>query len=61
MPPAMKERRSPVAGGIFLFVGPIAGAIYGISRSEAILWMLYGFGAGVLLAALVWLIDRWRG
>lgn len=57
----MKGRRSTAAGGIFLFLGPVAGAIYGINRGEVILWMLYGFAAGVALALLVWLIDRRRG
>lgn len=60
MPAPMQKRRTPAAGGIFLFLGPVIGAIYGISRSEPILWMLYGFGAGVALAILVWLVDRWR-
>lgn len=60
MPRPMQKRRTPAAGGIFLFLGPVIGAIYGISRSEPILWMLYGFGAGVVLAVLVWLLDRWR-
>lgn len=56
----MQKRRNAAAGGVFLFLGPVIGAIYGISRSEPILWMLYGFGAGVALAILVWLVDRWR-
>ena len=56
----MQQRRTPAAGGIFLFLGPVVGAVYGISRSEPILWMLYGFGAGILLALAVWLIDRRR-
>ena len=56
----MKTRRNAAAGGIFLFLGPVAGAVYGATRSEPILWMLYGFGAGVGLAILVWLLDRWR-
>lgn len=60
MPRPMQKRRTPAAGGIFLFLGPVIGAIYGISRSEPILWMLYGFGAGVVIAILVWLLDRWR-
>lgn len=60
MPQPMQKRRTAAAGGIFLFLGPVVGAIYGISRSEPILWMLYGFGAGVALAILVWLVDRWR-
>lgn len=54
----MQKPRTPAAGGIFLFLGPVIGAIYGISRNEPILWMLYGFGAGVALALLTWLIDR---
>lgn len=60
MSPLMKTRRNAAAGGIFLFLGPVVGAVYGISRSEPILWMLYGFAAGVALAILVWLLDRWR-
>ena len=56
----MQRRRTAAAGGIFLFLGPVAGAIYGTGRGEPILWMLYGFGAGVALAILVWLVDRWR-
>lgn len=54
----MQNRRTPAAGGIFLFLGPVVGALYGIGRGEPILWMLYGFVAGVSLALLVWLIDR---
>lgn len=60
MPKVMQRRRTPAAGGIFLFLGPVIGAVYGIGRGEPVLWMLYGFGAGVLLALLVWLIDHWR-
>ena len=54
----MQKPRTSIAGGIFLFLGPVIGAIYGVSRNEPILWMLYGFGAGVALALLTWLIDR---
>lgn len=60
MPRPMQKRRNAAAGGIFLFLGPVVGAAYGISRNEAILWMLYGFAVGVALAVLVWLVDRWR-
>lgn len=54
----MQQRRTPAAGGIFLFLGPVVGALYGSGRGEPIPWMLYGFLAGVLLAALTWVIDR---
>lgn len=58
---SMNKRRSPIAGGIFLFLCPVAGAVYGAYRAEPILWMLYGFAAGVLLTLVVALIDRRRG
>jgi hypothetical protein len=61
MPRLMQKRRTPAAGGIFLFLGPVIGSLYGIGRGEPILWMLIGFGAGMLLAILIWVADRWRG
>lgn len=54
----MNQRRFAVSGGIFLFLGPVIGALVGISRGEPILGMMYGFGAGVALALMVWAIDR---
>ena len=56
----MRKRPNAAAGGIFLFLGSVVGALYGIGRGEPILWMLYGIGAGVALAVMVWLVDRWR-
>jgi len=55
------KNRSTAAGGIFIFVGLIAGAIYGINVGQPMLWLLRGFGLGIGVAVLVWLIDRWRG
>lgn len=54
------KSRSTAAGGIFIFLGLIIGAIYGISAGQPMLWLLRGLGAGVLLALLVWAIDRRR-
>lgn len=54
----MDQRRFPSAGGIFLFLGPVLGALVGIGRGEPILGMLFGFIAGAALALLVWVIDR---
>ena len=56
----MKKTHNTAAGGIFLFLGPVIGALYGIGRGEPILWMLYGFGVGAALALIIWLIDRRR-
>ena len=54
----MNERRFSASGGIFLFLGPVIGALIGISRNEPILGMLLGFAAGAALALIIWIIDR---
>ncbi|MCL6697243.1 hypothetical protein LZ496_00355 [Sphingomonas sp. NSE70-1] len=54
----MNERRFSASGGIFLFLGPVVGALIGINRGEPILGMLLGFGVGAALALVIWLIDR---
>jgi hypothetical protein len=53
--------RSTAAGGIFIFLGLLIGAAYGVNEGQPMLWLLRGFGAGILLATLVWLFDRRRG
>jgi hypothetical protein len=57
----MTRRRSPAAGGIFLFLGPVIGAIYGVEVGEPIVWMLAGFAVGASAALAVWWWDRKRG
>jgi hypothetical protein len=54
------KTRSTAAGGIFIFLGLIIGAVYGINVGQPMLWLLRGFGAGAFLALLVWAIDRTR-
>jgi cyanate permease len=54
----MNNRRSPIAGGIFLFLGPVIGAVYGVDRGAPVQWMLAGFGIGLTFAIAIWLIDR---
>jgi hypothetical protein len=54
------KRRSSAAGGIFIFLGLIVGAVHGINSGQPMLWLLRGFGVGIGLAVLVWLFDRWR-
>ena len=55
------QKRSPLAGGVFLFLGPVIGAIYGVERGTPVQWMLAGFGIGMTLAIAIWLVDRRRG
>lgn len=54
------KSRSTAAGGIFIFLGLLIGAGYGVNEGQPMLWLLRGFGAGIGLAIVVWLIDRWR-
>ena len=56
----MTQPRTPAAGGIFLFLGPVIGAIYGVEVGEPIIWMLVGFAVGLLAALAVWWWDRKR-
>lgn len=52
--------RTPAAGGIFLFLGPVIGAIYGVEAGEPIIWMLVGFAIGLVAALAIWFWDRKR-
>lgn len=54
------KRRSTASGGIFLFLGPVIGAIYGVDAGEPIIWMLAGFAVGVVAALAIWFWDRKR-
>lgn len=54
----MNERRFSASGGIFLFLGPVIGALIGVSRNEPIIGMLIGFVAGAAFALIIWIIDR---
>jgi len=58
MRPSMTNRRSPAAGGIFLFLGPVIGAVYGVEAGQPVVWMLVGFAVGVAIALAIWLVDR---
>ncbi len=53
-----EPRRNAQAGGIFLFLGPVIGLLYGIGRGDPIKWLLIGFAIGLAVAIGVWLNDR---
>ncbi len=56
-PSGPKGKASPLAGGIFIFIGLIVGAIIGIAYDQPSLGMIGGFGIGVALAVFIWLAD----
>ena len=53
-------RRSPAAGGLFLIAPIVAGFLYGLTTGEAMAWTFIGLIVGLVLALIVWLIDRRR-
>jgi hypothetical protein len=56
------EKNPPrLAGGIFVALGLLVGAIGGIAMNQPSAGMIAGFGVGSAIALLVWLIDRKRG
>ena len=53
-----EKHRNAQAGGIFLFLAPVIGLLYGIGRGDPIKWLLIGFVIGLAIAIGVWLVDR---
>ncbi len=49
------------AGGVFLFLGLLIGALVGTFKGQPSLGIVVGFAAGALIALVVWLRDRRRG
>lgn len=50
-----------LAGGVFIAIGALSGAIGGAANNGlAVQGFLIGTGAGIAIAALIWLLDRRR-
>ena len=56
---AMANRPS-AAGGFFLIAPVVAGFFYGLTTGEAMAWTFIGLLVGIVLALIVWLVDRRR-
>ena len=54
------QSKTPAAGGFLIAVGLTVGAILGMTRGNALMWLLGGAVVGVAAAVAVWLIDRRR-
>lgn len=54
------SRKSPSAGGVFIAVLSLAGAIGGGLLGQPTIGLLVGIAAGVVLALALWLRDRAR-
>ena len=57
---AVKPRWTPLSGGCLLALAILVGAAAGFVWRQPSIGMLAGLGAGLVLLALVWLIDMGR-
>ncbi len=56
------ENKAPrLAGGIFIAIGMLGGAVVGVVVDQPSAGMVIGLGIGIAAAALTWLIDSRRG
>jgi hypothetical protein len=49
-----------LAGGIFIAVGLLIGAIVGVAMDQPSAGLVIGMGIGSFIAVLIWFIDRKR-
>lgn len=57
---ALPPRSPQSAGGVFLAIGALGGALFGVRTGQPTLGLLGGFAAGLALALLIWLLQRRR-
>lgn len=55
------QRRTARAGGCFLTLGILAGLVAGVAIQNPMRGILIGTGIGILVAVLLWLVDRRSG
>lgn len=56
----MADRRGPQAGGFFIALAAMAGAILGGLAGQPSIGLLAGCAVGALAAVVLWLADRRR-
>ena len=54
-------RRSPQAGGFFLILPIVVGFVWGLANGRAMEGAVTGLAIGVVLALILWAVDRRRG
>ena len=57
---ARMQSRTTQAGGCFLTICILAGAVLGVQYGNPMKGILIGTGIGIGLAVLTWLVDAWR-
>jgi uncharacterized membrane protein len=56
----MENQKNKAAGGIFIAIGMLGGAIIGVIVDQPSAGMVIGLGLGIAAAALTWFIDSKR-
>lgn len=56
----MEKQKNKIAGGIFVAIGMLGGAVVGVMMDQPSAGMVIGLGLGFVAAALTWLIDSKR-
>ena len=51
-------QRTTHAGGFFLILPIVAGFAWGLTTDRALQGAVIGLGIGIVLALVVWLVDR---
>lgn len=55
---AMNKQKQPLAGGIFVALGPVVGVLIGRRYGETSAGFLIGLAAGAAIAVALWLTTR---
>ncbi len=56
----MEQQENKAAGGIFIAIGMLGGAIVGVIVDQPSAGMVIGLGLGIAAAVVTWLIDSKR-
>lgn len=56
----MQKSRNTAAGGVFIVLFLFVGIYLGIRSHNLTAYMFGGFAVGVIVAVLIWLVDRRR-
>lgn len=54
----MDKSKTPMAGGLALAIGAVAGTIWGVAERQPSAGMLIGLSIGAIVAIVIWLRDR---
>ena len=54
------KSNAPLAGGFLLSVSVLTGALTGVFLGQPSIGFLVGVGIGLVIAILIWLLDRRR-